>query len=169
MGFGFTVFAASSLGFVFGLLSSDESGTTSVGKKTTANVVGEEPEAVEVVYPELELKTEPKAEEENPSKKQVDDLIDYFTAYYKSKPEVADIAKKIVMCESTYRQYKNNEILLGSAGEKGIAQYKQKTFDLFKGYYGQLNLSIDNWQDQIRLLVIMISEGQGKHWSCFYK
>ena len=171
IGFIFFVVVLISFGFLSGLLS-DYNGGTSVSENTigpvAVPVVGEEPELVEGIdlISEKEATQEPKV---NPSKDEIAYWVDQYVKKYKTKPEIADIALKVIYCESTYRHYKDGEILLGLAQERGLCQFKRSTFDLFKGYYGLLDADIDNWQDQVKLLVIMLAEGQGKHWSCYKK
>ena len=104
----------------------------------------------------------------NPSKEEVDYLIDQYVSYYKADPELAEVAREIIHCESTYRHYDSQgNILLGQAKERGLCQFKSSTFYWYSSHYGWKDANIDDWKAQVRLLIIMLSEGKGSHWSCY--
>lgn len=55
----------------------------------------------------------------------------------------------------------------GRAGEVGIAQFMPKTFEMFKKDFGNSEMSIYDWKNQIELMVKAFKRGLANHWTCY--
>ncbi len=76
-------------------------------------------------------------------------------------PHIQVLASKIVECESGWE---NDAV--GKAGERGIAQFKQKTFEWMSELSG-LKGSWLNEDDQWNLLLWALENNLESHWTCF--
>ena len=76
-------------------------------------------------------------------------------------PHTQVLASKIVDCESG-----GNNNAIGMYGERGIAQFKKKTFDWMTELSG-LNGEWLNEEDQWELLLWALDNGYEKHWVCY--
>jgi len=102
----------------------------------------------------------------NPSKEEVETLVKYYITLYKTDDYAQEIMDTLD-CESKFRHWDNNgNLLLGQAQEIGIAQFKRTTFDYYKNYYGLKDLKVENWNDQIRITVLMWGTKKWNHWTC---
>jgi soluble lytic murein transglycosylase-like protein len=70
---------------------------------------------------------------------------------------------QVAKCESTF-----NQGAIGKAGEIGLYQFKQKTWNWFNGLR-ETNLNINNWRDQIDMYCWAIAHGYSSHWTCYNK
>jgi len=70
---------------------------------------------------------------------------------------------KVIQCESQFK----NENVWGKAGEYGILQFMQGTFNAFEKDANLGNLEWKNWQDQILLGSWAFANGKASHWTCF--
>ena len=70
----------------------------------------------------------------------------------------------IVQCESGWR-----EDAIGKAGEIGLAQFKVKTFEWFKGLANRPDWDINAPEDQLEALEWGLENNLGNHWTCWRK
>ena len=76
-------------------------------------------------------------------------------------PHIQVLASKIVECESGW-----NNWAVGKAGERGIAQFKQKTFE----WMSELSGMEGDWlneDDQWNLLLWALENNLESHWTCY--
>ena len=67
-----------------------------------------------------------------------------------------------IKCESNF-----NQNARGKAGEIGIAQFMPSTWKMFKSDFGDSDMSIHSWEDQVELMARAWDKGLHKHWSCW--
>lgn len=82
------------------------------------------------------------------------------------------IREKVLYCESNWQQFRpDGSLLLGSAGEIGLAQFKQGTWDSFNKTRFKENhdqyLDIKNWEDQIDMFNWAFDNNLQNHWTCY--
>jgi len=98
-------------------------------------------------------------------------LMDCFTAqvnmpYYVRTYTLGTIIEQVIICESGGNHYDSNgEILRGKAGEWGLCQFKQKTWDMFNKERGT-NLDIESKEDQLDMINWAFEKGYQYHWTC---
>ena len=68
---------------------------------------------------------------------------------------------RLIECESS-----GNPEAIGSQGEKGLLQFKSRTFYYYAEMYG-LELDIWNPEHQIQLADLMLQDNLGWNWTCF--
>ena len=78
-------------------------------------------------------------------------------------PHTQVLASRIVRCESG-----GNNNAVGKANERGIAQFKQGTFEWMSKLSG-LNGDWLNEDDQWNLLLWALDNGYEYHWTCYQK
>ena len=161
IGFIFFVVVLISFGFLSGLLSGD-SNVTSVGENLVSDPKERSSDPV-VVEDTILLEEATQEPEVNPSKDEIAYWVDYYIRYYKID-DYHDAIMETIKCESTYRQYQDGELLIGRAGEIGIAQFKRTTFNQWSNFYGLRDIRIENWKDQIRLMTLMWGTKRWDHW-----
>lgn len=73
----------------------------------------------------------------------------------------------VLQCESGIKQYKEDgSLLIGAAGEIGIAQFKEKTWEWMNGMRGT-HLDIQNPLAQINMIDWAFTNGYESHWTCY--
>ena len=94
------------------------------------------------------------------------DIVGKWCNYYLVDQKECDHIRATIQCESQFNPnaYNPADPITPSVG---IAQFKHRTFNYFKSYFGLDKLNINNPDDQIRLMVVAIAEGQGHHWTCY--
>jgi len=70
--------------------------------------------------------------------------------------------KEVLNCESGL-----NQSATGQAGEIGIAQFMPDTWEKFKTEFGDSDMSIYSWRNQIELMGIAWQRGLAHHWTCW--
>ena len=74
-----------------------------------------------------------------------------------------DLVEEIIECESG-----GNQDAIGRAGEIGIAQFMPTTWTMFNEMRGT-KLNINSAKHQEDMLIWALSEGLGRHWTCWRK
>ena len=87
---------------------------------------------------------------------------------YELVQEIDSLAiKNTLWCESKWRQFYNNgDIVVGAAGEIGIAQFMPSTWESFNKTRGT-NLDINNIEHQLDMIVWAFENGLKHHWTCY--
>jgi len=91
--------------------------------------------------------------------------------YYPDIYVLGTLIEQVIQCESGGRQYDSNgNLIIGKAGEIGICQFKQKTWDMFNKERGT-NLDIMSREDQLEMIVWAFNKGEEykRHWTCYQK
>ena len=153
------------VGFSAGALNSEACSRTAV----STNPCSYKETPVDVVDPDLPLDSDSNRISEQVPEDYLE-LVEYYANKYMVSPATAEWIKRSIDCESNFKQYKpDGTILRGQAGEYGIAQFKQTTFDQWKKYYGLSELDILKAEDQIRLMILMFGTNREFHWTCAAK
>lgn len=72
-------------------------------------------------------------------------------------------------CESSWRQFnKDGSLVKGQAGELGLGQFKQSTWDMFNKQRGT-DLDITKAKDQIDMVKWAWRNDYQEHWTCWFK
>ena len=96
--------------------------------------------------------------------------VQYWGEYYEIDQETIDHVIRTIECESNFRHLDDKgNLLMGQAGEIGLAQFKPATFEYGAKLYGMKYAQIDQPIDQIKLILVMIADGRGNYWTCFSK
>lgn len=104
-----------------------------------------------------------KAEQERINKLSVPDLIEHVA------PDNAEVLKKVATCESTMNPQAVNYNDGGPGKHSvGILQFQEKTFDSYAKKMGE-ELDYYSSHDQVKVADYMLSQNQGRQWTCFRK
>ena len=75
--------------------------------------------------------------------------------------------RRVIHCESGTRQHDSEgNLIIGQAGEIGIAQFMKGTWDMFNEERGT-NLDITKKNDQLDLMAWAFENNYQNHWTCY--
>lgn len=92
-------------------------------------------------------------------------VIEKYSSEYNVDPKLVE---KVMLCESSGNPNAINNHEPNNVPSVGIMQFQRKTFDYMSKEMGE-QLDFYSYHDQIKLATWAISNGMGRHWTCYRK
>lgn len=86
--------------------------------------------------------------------------------YHLTPTSLGSIIEQVIECESGWTHEINGEIIRGKAGEYGIAQFMEATWNDFNEERGT-DLDITNRAQQLNMVEWAFQNNKQQHWSCY--
>jgi len=88
--------------------------------------------------------------------------------YHPTPTSLGSIISEVIECESGWTHQRNGEIIRGTSGEYGIAQFMEQTWNEFNKERGT-ELDITNRAHQLDMVEWAFENNKQEHWSCYNK